>query len=49
MSLLSNDNSILYESFDDKSIKDIGSKYNKVLRLGCQLMLKKNNTFFTSI
>ena len=45
MSLLSNNNSILYKSFDDKSIRDIGSRHNKALKLDCQLMLKKNNIY----
>ena len=44
MSLLSNGNSILYKSFDDESMKNIGPRHNEALRLDCQLMLKKNNT-----
>ena len=43
MSLLSNDNSILYKPFDDKSIKDIELKHNEAFRLNCQQMLKKND------
>ena len=48
MSLLLNDNSFrfyfLIRIFDDKSIKDIKLKYNKVFKLNCQRVLKKNNT-----
>ena len=35
MSLLSNDNSILYELFDGKSMRDIELKYNKAFKLNC--------------
>ena len=37
--------SILYNSFNDKSIKDTESKYNKAFKLDYQLMLKKNNIY----
>ena len=45
MSLLSNDNSILYKLFDNKSMKDTKLRYNKAFKLNYQLMLKKNNTY----
>ena len=35
---------ILYDLFDDKSIRDIKSKHNETFKLNCQLILKKNNT-----
>ena len=42
ISLLSNDNSILYDSFNGKSIRDIKLKHNKAFKLNCQLILKNN-------
>ena len=35
MSLLLNDNSILYESFNNKNMKNIKSKHNEVFKLNC--------------
>ena len=41
MSLLSNDNSILHKSFDDKNMRNTRQRHNKIFKSGCQQMLKK--------